>query len=209
MTQHHNVSPTNIVESRSYAIGRQLSRIFHPITMNMLTFLLAGYFGLEQPKGLAWAVACILTLVIPPTAFYTIRLRQGAYGDEDVSIRQQRNELYVFGFVWLVVASAALIPLGLPYALLAVLVVALTQGVIGGIINLFWKISVHAASVATAATVAIVYMRTLGIILWICAVAVGWARVRTNNHTPLQVLMGFLIAATTVFVVFQFFGIRS
>jgi len=147
--------------------------------------------------------------VIPPTAFYTIRLRQGAYGDEDVSIRQQRNELYVFGFVWLVVASAALIPLGLPYALLAVLVVALTQGVIGGIINLFWKISVHAASVATAATVAIVYMRTLGIILWICAVAVGWARVRTNNHTPLQVLMGFLIAATTVFVVFQFFGIRS
>jgi membrane-associated phospholipid phosphatase len=178
--------------------------------MNVLTFLIVGYFGLEnRASGLAWAGACVLALVLPPTLFYTIRLRQGAYGDEDVSIRQQRNELYLFGFVWVLLATAALIPLGVPAPLLAVIVTALVIGVIAGIVNLFWKISVHATAIGTLATVALLQMRSLGIALWICALAVGWARVRTHNHTPLQVLAGFLAAATTVLAVFQLFGAQG
>ena len=210
MAQHRNATPTDLIENRSYTLGRLLSRAFHPILMNVLTFLIAGYYGLEDHlAGLAWAGACVLALVLPPTLFYTVRLRQGAYGDEDVSIRQQRNELYLFAFLWTLLATAALIPLGVPASLLAVIVVALVMGVIGGIINLFWKISVHAASVATVATVALLHLRSLGIALWICALAVGWARVRTHNHTPRQVLAGFLVAATTVLVVFQLFGAQG
>ncbi len=148
MAQHRNATPTDLIENRSYALGRLLSRVFHPILMNVLAFLIAGYYGLEDHlAGLAWAGACVLALVLPPTLFYTIRLRQGAYGDEDISIRHQRNELYLFGFVWTLLATAALIPLGVPTSLLAVIVVALALGVIGGVINLFWKISVHAAAV--------------------------------------------------------------
>jgi membrane-associated phospholipid phosphatase len=210
MAQHRNTAPTDLIENRSYALGHLLSRVFHPIPMNVLTFLIVGYFGLEnRASGLAWAGACVLALVLPPTLFYTIRLRQGAYGDEDVSIRQQRNELYLFGFVWVLLATAALIPLGVPAPLLAVIVTALVIGVIAGIVNLFWKISVHATAIGTLATVALLQMRSLGIALWICALAVGWARVRTHNHTPLQVLAGFLAAATTVLAVFQLFGAQG
>lgn len=210
MAQHRNVAPTDLIENRSYSLGRLLSRAFHPILMNVLTFLIVGYYGLEnRAAGLAWAGACVLALVLPPTLFYTIRLRQGAYGDEDVSIRQQRNELYLFGFVWVLLATAALIPLGVPAPLLAVIVAALMIGVIAGIVNLFWKISVHAAAIGSLATVALLHMRSLGIALWICALAVGWARVRTHNHTPLQVLAGFLAAATTVLAVFQLFGAQG
>jgi membrane-associated phospholipid phosphatase len=210
MAQHRNATPTDLIENRSYALGRLLSRLFHPILMNVLTFLIAGYYGLaDHMAGLAWAGACILALVLPPTIFYRVRLRQGAYGDEDISIRHQRNELYLFGFVWVLVATAALIPLGIPAPLLAVIVVALVLGIVAGIVNLFWKISVHAAAIGTLATVALLQMRSLGIALWICALAVGWARVRTHNHTPLQVLAGFLIAATTVLAVFQLFGAQG
>jgi membrane-associated phospholipid phosphatase len=80
---------------------------------------------------------------------------------------------------------------------------ALALGLIGGLINLLWKISVHAASIASVATIALLYSRDLGIGLWVCALAVGWARVRTGNHTPMQVLAGFLLAVTMVLVVFQ------
>jgi membrane-associated phospholipid phosphatase len=89
------------------------------------------------------------------------------------------------------------------------MIMVLALGLIGGVINLFWKISVHAASIASLATVALLYSRNLGIALWVCALAVGWARVRTGNHTPLQVLAGFLCAATVVLIVFQLVGARA
>ncbi|HEX5692543.1 MAG TPA: phosphatase PAP2 family protein, partial [Roseiflexaceae bacterium] len=116
------------------------------------------------------------------------------------------NELYLFGFVWVLIATLALGAFGLPRALLAFLFVALALGVIGGVINLFWKISVHSASIAATATVALLFWQGLGLMLWLCALAVGWARVRTGNHTPLQVLAGFLSAFIVVLVVFRLVG---
>jgi membrane-associated phospholipid phosphatase len=209
MARHHDTTPADLLGDRGYALGRLISQIFHPILMNIVTFVIAGYFGLaNHAAGLAWTGLCILVSVAPPTIFYTVRLRQGAYGDEDISIRQQRNELYLFGFVWVLAVTIVLIPLGLPRSLLAVLLAALALGVVSGLVNLFWKISVHSASIAATATVALFYSRSLGIALWVCALAVGWARVRTGNHTPLQVLAGFLCAALVVLVVFQLVGAR-
>jgi len=207
MARHRDTTPPDLLEDRSYALGQLLSQVFHPIAMNIVTFLVAGYFGLaDHAAGLVWAGLCILAAVLPPTIFYRVRLRQGAYGDEDISIRQQRNELYLVGFVWALIVVIALILLGAPRSLLAVMLVGLGLGLIGGTINLFWKISVHSASIATTATVALLYSRGLGLALWVCALAVGWARVRTGNHTPLQVLAGFLSAAMVVLVVFQLVG---
>jgi len=204
MAQHRDTSPSDLLDDRGYALGRLLSHAFHPILLNILTFLIVGYYGMaSHTAGLAWAGVCVLSSVLPPTIFYTVRLRQGAYGDEDVSVRQQRNELYLFGFIWVLFVTIPLTLLGLPRSLLAVMLAALALGLIGGLINLFWKISVHAASIASAATIALLYSRDLGIGLWVCALAVGWARIRTGNHTPLQVLAGFLLAVTMVLVVFQ------
>jgi membrane-associated phospholipid phosphatase len=83
---------------------------------------------------------------------------------------------------------------------------ALALGLIGGVVNLFWKISAHSTAVASAATIALLYSPALGIVLWVCALLVGWARVRTRNHTPMQVLAGFCSATVVVLVVFQLFG---
>jgi len=210
MAQHRDATPTDLIEDRGYALGRLLSQVFHPISMNTLMFLIAGYYGpADRAAGLVWTGVCILAPVLPLTLFYSIRLRQGVYGDGDISIRQQRNELYLFGFLWALLVTVALIPLGVPAPLLAAMLVGLAIGVISGVVNLFWKISIHAAAAAAVATVALLYVRNLGIVLCICALAVGWARVRTTNHTPMQVLAGFLAAATVVLVVFQLLGARG
>jgi membrane-associated phospholipid phosphatase len=199
-----------MLDDRGYALGRLISQVFHPILLNILTFLVVGYYGLANPAaGLAWSGLCVLVSVLPPTLFYVVRRRQGAYGDEDVSIRQQRNELYLVGFAWALIATVALSALGLPRPHMAIMLTVLGLGLVGGAINLFWKISVHAASIATLATIALLYSRDLGVALWVCALAVGWARVRTGNHTPLQVLAGFACAATVVLGVFQLVGARA
>lgn len=212
MAQRHTISPNTFaaddIQDRGYAVGRLLSQIFHPILLNIATFLIVGYYTLAtHAAGLEWAGLCILVQVLPPTVFFFIRLRQGAYSDEDISVRQQRNEMYMFGFVWVLIAAALLAWLGAPTPLIAVMIAELALGLIGGVINLFWKISVHAAAIASTATIALLYSRTLGILLWLCALAVGWARVRTGNHTLMQVLAGFGCAAGVVLIVFRVIGI--
>ena len=39
--------------------------------------------------------------------------------------------------------------------------------------------------------------------MMMAALAVGWSRVRTRNHTPMQVLAGFASAAMLVLAIFQ------
>jgi membrane-associated phospholipid phosphatase len=64
----------------------------------------------------------------------------------------------------------------------------------------------HAAGMAALCTVALLYAGPLGVALWGVAAAVGWARVRTRNHTPLQVLAGFLVSACILAIAFAVLG---
>src|SRR5262245_56913046 len=90
----HEALDLDTVNSRSYALARFLSRLFNPIYVNIASFLIVGAAALSSPAdGLKWAALCVLVFIVPPTTFYYVRLRHGAYSDEDVSVRQQRNEL--------------------------------------------------------------------------------------------------------------------
>ncbi|HEU4324838.1 MAG TPA: phosphatase PAP2 family protein [Roseiflexaceae bacterium] len=207
MAQQREASGGSLVDGevagRSFAFGQTISRIFHPIVLNICAFLIVGYHALpSRMAGLGWTAVCLLTQVLPPTVFYTIRARQGAFTDADVSVRHQRNELYAFALATVVLGTVLLLPFGLPRPFLALLLSAMAIGLICALVNLVWKISVHGASIASTATVALLYSRELGVVLWICALLVGWARIRTRNHTPLQVLAGFAVAALVVVLVF-------
>ncbi|GAB4210130.1 MAG: phosphatase PAP2 family protein [Roseiflexaceae bacterium] len=207
MAQQREASGGTLIDGelagRSFAFGQRVSRIFHPIILNICAFLIVGFHALpSRTAGLGWTVASLLVQVVPPTVFYTIRARQGAYSDEDVSDRHQRNELYLFALATVVIGTLVLLPFGLPRPFLALMLSALAIGLICALVNLVWKISIHGASIASTATVALLYSRELGVALWLCALLVAWARIRTRNHTPLQVLAGFAVAALVVLAVF-------
>ncbi len=209
MAHHSDVSRETLpsdanLSGYGYVVGQILSHIFHPILLNVAMFLIVGYYAMAtHVEGFKWALICILAQVVPPSLFFSYRMRQGAYSDEDVSNRRQRNELYAFGLGTVLVGLLVLTPLGLPRPFVALLLCAFVIGVINSIVDLRWKISVHATAVASIATVTWLFAPMPGIALWLCALAVGWARVRTGNHTPLQVLSGFAVAASVVLLVFR------
>ena len=89
----------------------------------------------------------------------------------------------------------------------ALLCSAVVLNMLAWLINLFWKISIHSASIGSIATLATIYVAPLGFFFWVCAVALGWARVRTRNHSPLQVMAGLVLAALCVLLVFRGFGL--
>ena len=214
MTQQPNI-PARAYDDHtqlgaSYMLARRISQIFHPVLMNLASFLIVGFAALAtRTTGLLWAGICILAILIPPVVFYYVRLRQGAYSDEDISVREQRNELYLFSLVWAVLAIGGLVLLGVPRPFLALILAGVGLGLVNGLINLFWKISAHAAAIGSVATIALLYWQPLGVALWLCALAVGWARVRTRNHTPMQVLAGLASATLVVLAAFSVTGLRG
>jgi len=205
MTQQSELSPetldSNEMESRSLTLARMLSQIFNPIFVTIASYLLIG-FQTPGETGLIWAGGIIAIQALPSAAYYLVRLRQGAFSDADVSVRHERNELYLFGTVAVLATIGLLLAFDAPRPFLALTVGMLGLGIICGLVNLSWKISMHGAAIGALATVALLYSNVLGMALWACAVAVAWARVRTRNHTPRQVLAGFVAAAAVMTTAF-------
>lgn len=72
------------------------------------------------------------------------------------------------------------------------------------IINLFWKISIHAAG-AAGPTTALVYVFGTGLLpLYILTAVVAYARFRLKAHTIPQLAAGAIIAAVVTFLVYFF-----
>lgn len=196
------------VPGRGYAVARYISQLLHPVILGVASLLIVGLLGVTPVRdGVIWALVCAFLQVVPPTIFYTIRLRQGAYSDDDVSDRTQRNELYLIGIANLAVGLVLLTLLGAPAPFLATVTAATAISLIAWLINLAWKISVHASSMGSTATLAALYSEPLGLLLWLCALALGWARVRTRNHTPAQVVAGLALASGCVVLTFLAFGL--
>lgn len=196
------------VPGPGYAVARGISQLFHPVILGMLSIFIVGLLGVEPRRtGLLWALFCTALQIVPPTIFFSIRLRQGAYSDDDVSVRSQRNELYLFGIVNLAIGLVVLRLLQAPLPMQAMIASGIVLSLIAWLINLYWKISIHASSIGSTATLAALYSEPLGLALWLSALALGWARVRTRNHTPLQVVAGLALAATCVVATFVLFGL--
>lgn len=193
---------------RGYAIARRISQILHPVPLGIVSIFIVGVLGSDNRiQGLWWALVCTLIHVVPPTIFFNIRLHQGAYSDDDISIRSQRNELYLFGMLNVTIGTLILWLLNAPSPLLAMLVSVAVMNLISFFINLFWKISIHSASIGSCATLASIYLPALGGICWVAAVVLGWARLRTRNHTLMQVIAGISLAVVCVLGVYRLFGL--
>ncbi|HMQ29949.1 MAG TPA: PAP2 family protein [Chloroflexaceae bacterium] len=214
MTRQHDLAAEatrrGATPGRGYALARTISQVLHPVILGVASTLIVGLLGVTPVReGAVWALVCIFIQIVPGTIFFTVRLKQGAYTDDDVSVRAQRNELYMFGVANLAVGLVALRLLGAPPPILAMVAAATLLSVLAWAINLRWKISVHASSMGSTATLASLHSEPLGLALWLCALALGWARVRTRNHTPLQVVAGLALAAACVVGTFTLFGLNG
>jgi membrane-associated phospholipid phosphatase len=194
-----------VPRDRAYRLGRFISQFFHPIVNGIASFVVVGLGApsIQSPVyGLLWALACIVTIITPTAAYFYLRLFRGDYSDDDVSRRSERTGLYLVAIGSTVGGSVLLYLVGLPFVFLRLLVAAVGVTGISMLINFRWKISVHSASIATLASLTTFFFQRTGIVLWLCAVIVGWARVRTGNHTPLQVLAGWIVAILGVMLAF-------
>jgi membrane-associated phospholipid phosphatase len=141
---------------------------------------------------------------MPVLVLYRFRMRQGRYSDPDMSRRSDRNEVYALGAVSMLTAVVVMRYYGAPLAIVQLALDFFLIGAVCGVVNVWWKISMHASAIAAVATIATMQSRSLGIVLWLTAAAVAWARLHTRNHTPGQVAAGTILATVVVYAVHRY-----
>lgn len=183
--------PATETNPAGFTLARIITELFAPA-------VLVGVMLLAQPlltSGVTWlqAVTAAVFTVGLPFALVLVLKHRGAVTDHHVSVREHRAPILVAAAVSLGLGALLLMFLNAPAELF---------GEIGGVFiglvlcllaNLVWKLSVHSAVAAYVALALLVPVPVVGPVLaLLLAAAVGWSRVKLSDHTPAQVLAGYV-----------------
>jgi len=180
-----------------------ISNIFHPLLIVIPTLIIAMVQrGSTLTQALAWTALTIGVVNLPMAVLVIYGVRSGRYSDASVSIREQRTSIYVVGGSCLVLLLVILIVGKAPAVITACLVSAVLSTGISFVINRYTKLSLHSAAMAGCATVLLMTAPILGVVMAAFAPLVAWARIRLKHHTPVQILIGWMVPMVCVIVIF-------
>lgn len=195
----------------SRLIAHSLSWLFNPGCL--VIGLLAA--GVILTKDFSWAatlvwLAALGLVTIMAMVVLGIAWARGMVLDADlltpVNLRERSQILLVFvSFVLLLLIAS--FRLGQPQPLHAVLIVILLLGVLVALISNWWKISLHMLGMSLFVTTILLYnVRHWWPIAFLIPM-IGWARLTLHRHTPLQLLVGFILGVSLTWLVFRSFGL--
>lgn len=182
-----------------------VSWLFSPWLVGPVTIWLTALAGTPGDHAAAawWALLVTLLIVAPLLVYVLFKSTTGELSGMHVAVRQQRNVLYLAELLLLLSALLVMTHLQGPQPLRLLLISLTLTLLLFYLINRRWKISLHAASIGGAGV--ILWQLYSGWSLWLmvpAAVAVMWSRVQLQQHTPLQTVAGFALAAALTALVF-------
>jgi membrane-associated phospholipid phosphatase len=200
------MDPVTMQQNASQAdrFAELVSYVFHPLVVVIPTLVIAmTHMGSTFWEAIFWTVLSIAIVNLPMALLLFWGVRSGKYSDASVSIREQRTSIFAVGGTCLVILLALLIIGNAPIVIIACLVSAVIATALGYWINRYTKLSLHSAAMAGCTAVLLLTAPLIGVIMAVFAPLVGWARIRLKHHTPVQILIGWMVSMICVFVVFS------
>jgi membrane-associated phospholipid phosphatase len=155
-----------------------------------------------RAMAVVWGTIAALFASVLPYALILRGVRRGRLSDRNISLRKQRIRFGGVAIASILFGLAVLAALDAPAEMVALLA-SIAVGVAGGwVVTLWWKISVHAAIAAGAATVLTLMLGPALLAVWPLVALIAWSRVQVGDHTPAQVLAGValgIVVNATVF----------
>ena len=196
-------SPANLLDG----LAKFISAIFHPV------FIPFGFFLLASPAQFQYTsiwepVLALGILVVAPLGASLLYFRKHGIRDIFVIDKKHRPLPFAFNIVGLLGFSFFIPPqaqaLGYDIWLLPWLGSFLIANIIGMVITLYWKISLHMMGIGLTAAWLVIYLwgeswfwlPTGGLFLFTLAIA--WARRQLNSHNLLQLLVGWAVGIAIV-----------
>lgn len=183
--------------------ARIVTEVLAPAVLVALLMLVVGWHAGETP-GVSrwWGLPGALFAAGIPLAYILRGVRQGRLTSHHIPEREHRLVPLLFGVVSVAVGLVALLLLGAPQEVIALLTAGGVGLLVFTAVTRWWKMSIHAGVAAgTAATLIALYgwvaLPAVPLVLLAC-----WARVRLSAHTTAQVIAGAAVGAVIAGTVF-------
>ena len=183
-----------------------ISNVFNPFLLSLVAILLISISSTERlSTAFMWSLIVIGISMLPVYLLAIYFVKSGRLDSVFSSSRQQRSGIYVSGCISVLLSGIILYLLGAPTELVAIMITVLVTGVVFLIINLRWKISIHAAFAMGVSLLLVLLYGWVAIITLPLVLLIAWSRVELGQHSGRQVSVGALVAMVVLLLVFHFF----
>ena len=188
---------------RRQRVARLVSELLSPPPiLVVLAFAVAWDSSPTPATTVLWGAIAAVSASVLPYALILRGVRRGRLSDKNISLRDQRIRFGVVAITSILLGLVLLAAFDASAELVA-LQASIAVGVAcGWVITLWWKISVHAAIAAGAATVLTLVFGPALLAVWPLVAVIGWSRVQVGDHTPAQVLAGVALGVVVNATVF-------
>jgi membrane-associated phospholipid phosphatase len=188
---------------RRLRVARLVGEVLSPPPILIVLALLVAWDSSPTPAmAVVWGAIAAVSASVLPYALILRGVRRGRLSDRNISLRQQRIRFAAVAIASILTGLAVLAAFDAPAEMVA-LQASIAVGVAcGWVITLWWKISVHAAIAAGAATVLLLVFGLALLVVWPLVALIAWSRVQVGDHTPAQVLAGIalgIVVNATIF----------
>jgi membrane-associated phospholipid phosphatase len=198
----------SVMKPRHVRFARIISNILAPVTISLpFVVLVAFYHTRDQLAAIVYAFITLFFLSIGPLIYVVIGVRTGKLSDLDVSRRSERAGPFLFGIISTSIGLLVLSLVHGPKDLQTALILTAISAVILMVTTLWWKISIHASTMAGAATMLTVLYGMALLPLFLLLVLVSWSRVVLRRHTVAQVVAGSLLSIVLSLAILKLRGV--
>jgi membrane-associated phospholipid phosphatase len=188
---------------RRLRVARLVGEVLSPPPiLAVLALLVAWDSSPTSAMAVVWGGIAAGSASLLPYALILRGVRRGRLTDRNISLREQRIRFAAVAIASILTGLAVLAAFDAPAEMVA-LQASIAAGVAcGWVITLWWKISVHAAIAAGAATVLLLVFGLALLVVWPLVALIAWSRVQVGDHTPAQVLAGIalgIVVNATIF----------
>ena len=188
---------------RRLRVARLVGEVLSPPPILVVLALVVAWDSSPTPvMAVVWGTIAAVFASVLPYALILRGVRRGRVSDKHLSLREQRIRFGGLAIASILTGLAVLAAFDAPAEMVA-LVGSIAVGVAcGWVVTLWWKISVHAAIAAGAATVLTLVFGPALLAAWLLVALIAWSRVQVGDHTPAQVQAGVALGVVVNATVF-------
>lgn len=189
-------------------IARLFSTVCNPFLTSLALFALLAWARSRTTTDF-WTLlfSSIFFTSLGPLAFVFWLYATGRITDLDMSIRAERERVFVVFVLFFALGTVALWLIGAPQILTAAMAGYTLSALVVQWITRYWKISTHALGITAPLIALWVLYGTRPLPFFVLIPIVCWSRVYLRAHTLLQVIAGAGLAAVSTIVMFRLFHI--
>ncbi len=180
-------------------VAKLISTVGSPPIVGMIAISIAAA-AIPSPEASIWAVIYSFSTILIPSFYVLLLIRQGKARDFHLTHHDERIRPTLFTMGCNLVTLLLLYLFDAPIMVKVIGTILAIQTVLFSLITLRWKISAHSATSTGTALLAWWLLGDAYLVTLIAPPFVIWSRLYLRRHTQAQVIVGALLGALIIWV---------